>query len=153
MLLIYRLMIIPIPQPLQSLNSSPAMTFAFNQPPPPIPVVELPWGWHDHLQRTLYYPNIKHHLLHSPPPTFPAYSSWLSPSPCWYHPCFPRLNFSSATTITPCSHSQLSFSSLPTEHVRKIPNLGSNEPSTRFFFFFQLLSGWSQAEETQSISF
>lgn len=152
MLLIYRLMIIPIPQPLQSLNSSPAMTFAFNRPPPPIPMIELPWSWHDGLQHTLYYPNIKHHLLQSPPPTFAAYSSWFSPSPCWYHPCFPRLNFSSATTITPCIHYQLSFSSLPTERVWKIPNLGSNELFI-CFFFFPAPEWLSQAEETQSISF
>lgn len=121
-----------IPQPVDSLNSSPTMTFAFTQPPALIPMVELPWSWHYHLQHTPYYPNIKPHPLHPPPLTFSVHASWLSPS-CHYCSFFPRINFNSATTLTPCIHTQLSFSSLSTEHVCKFPNFGSNQFFIHFF--------------------
>lgn len=53
--------------------------------------------------------------------------------PATYCSFFPRINFNSATTLTPCIHTQLSFSSLSTEHVCKFPNFGSNQFFIHFF--------------------
>lgn len=133
-------------QPVDSLNSSPTMTFAFTQPPALIPMVELPWSWHYHLQHTLYYPNIKPHPLHPPPLTFSVHASWLFPS-CCYCSFFPRITFSSATTLTPAFTLNSHFP-LSTEHVCKIPNLGSNQ----FFIHFSQALEWLKSDRKDKIS-
>lgn len=98
---------------------------------------------------TLSIIQISNLTLHPPPLTFSVHASWLFPS-CCYCSFFPRITFSSATTLTPRIHTQLSFSSLSPLNMSVNPNLGSNQ----FFihFFLKPLSGWSQTEKTKSVS-
>lgn len=118
--------------PLDSLNSFPTMVFSFTQFSTLIPWLYLK-SWHDHLQCILSYSNFKHRFLHPPLLIFPVHPFWTSPSPCCSSPFSPRLNSNSITIITLYIFSQLTYSSLSTNHVRKIPNLGSSQLFILFF--------------------
>lgn len=113
-------MIFPMPWPLDSLDSSPMMAFSFTQPRPLIPWLYLR-SWHDHVQHTLSYSNIKyHHLLLSSSLFVALFFALLSPFSPWLHS-------GPITLITLWIHSELSYSSLSTDHVWESPDLGSNQ--------------------------